>query len=81
MPKPTKAVQRACQVLRHKVRFKSAALRLPGQDIGADDTEKIRDATRIYVETWIVPIIDAIETGNTWLLNSLCQFNRGDEME
>jgi len=57
--------QRACDVLRARVRFEPPCnLRLPGREtLRADDTALIREATRIYVETWVVPLIDAMQSG------------------
>ncbi len=69
--KTTKAIQKACQVLRHRVRYKSASLRLPGSN--NDDTLQIRAAVRLYVETWIVPILDAIEDGDMAKLREITE--------
>ena len=57
---------KACDVLRLRVRYqKGARLRLPSsQLLTADDTALIRTATRLYVETWIVPLIDAMQSGD-----------------
>jgi len=72
--KPSLAIQDACQVLRYRVMFGDAVLRLPGSSVDKDDTQLIRDATRLYVETWIVPVLDAIERGDTWSLkNQTCR--------
>lgn len=61
----TPTFTRACDVLRSRVRFETAALRLPGRElVKHNDTELIREATRVYVETWIVPLIDAIQSGD-----------------
>ena len=62
--KQSKKIQDACRVLRARVRFENAGLRLPGNPFGSDQTAEIRKATRIYVESWIVPLLDAIEEGN-----------------
>jgi len=81
MTKPSKAVQKACQVLRNKVRYKKASFRLPGTSINdPDDTGKIRECTRLFVETWIVPILDGIESGDTKGLNLRCLCEPGDKM-
>lgn len=58
--------QRACDVLRSRVRYEPPArLRLPGREtMSADDTALIREATRLYVETWIVPLINSMQTGS-----------------
>jgi hypothetical protein len=37
------------------------------------DTQAVREATRLYCETWIVPIIDAIEQGDTKFLKEFCR--------
>ena len=56
---------RACDVLRSRVRYEAAHLRLPGREtMAANDTALIREATRLYVETWIVPLINAMQTGS-----------------
>ena len=56
--------QRACDVLRSRVRFETARLRLPGREtMSADDTALIREATRLFTETWVVPLIDAMQSG------------------
>lgn len=47
-----------------RVRFESASIRLPGTPFGKDDTEAIREATRLYTETWIVPLLKAVRDGN-----------------
>lgn len=61
-----KTFQRACDVLRSRVRYEPPAnLRLPGREtLRADDTALIREATRIYVETWVVPLINAMQSGD-----------------
>jgi hypothetical protein len=68
MSKVTKAQRNACDKLLARVRYETAALRLPrhpSDEPGANDTALIREATRIYTETWIVPLINAIQSGNT----------------
>ena len=66
MAQVSKTVQRACQLLKARARFERAAFRLPGSALSdADrDTKLIREATRLYTETWIVPLLDAIERGD-----------------
>jgi hypothetical protein len=60
----SKTFSRACDILRSRVRFETAHLRLPSSQIlAANDTPVIREATRLYVETWIVPLIDAMQDG------------------
>lgn len=57
-------IQLACQVLRARVRYKSAWFHLPAPGSSANDTEAIIKATKLYVETWIVPLLDMIEDGD-----------------
>lgn len=64
MAKVSKTVQRACQVLKSRVRLEDAVIRLPGSGVGKSDTAAIREAMRLYVETWIVPLLDDIESGD-----------------
>jgi hypothetical protein len=71
MAKTSKTVQSACRLLKQRVRYESARLRLPGSSFDDDDTLKIRLATKIYVNTWILPLLDAIESGNTVQLRGL----------
>ena len=68
---------KACQVLRSRVRYKTARL----GTMEADLTPEIREQTKLYVETWIVPIIDMIERGDTRALGEFCFGDQGDEME
>lgn len=70
MTVPSKAVQRACHLLRKRVRFEMAELHLP-PDIGLSDTDRIRDACRLYTETWVVPLINAIERGDVHFMKSV----------
>ncbi len=72
MTKPSKTVQKACKYLKSKVRFETAGLILPGNDMNHSekDTETIRQATKRYTETWVIPVIEAIEKGNTRLLQT-----------
>ena len=61
-----KTFQRACDVLRSRVRFETARLRLPGRQLmQTDDTALIREATRLFTETWVVPLIDAMQNGTS----------------
>jgi hypothetical protein len=66
--KTSKTLQVACDYLISKVRLENAVLCLSTTDFSKDDTPAIREATRIYVESWIVPVLEAIKTGN---LNSV----------
>lgn len=54
--------KKACQVLRRRARFENASIALPTTQFPGDDTQAIREATRLYVESWIVPLLDAIES-------------------
>jgi hypothetical protein len=60
-----KTFQRACDVLRSRVRFETAHLQLPSSQIRMqNDTPVIRESTRIFMETWVVPLIDAMQRGD-----------------
>lgn len=81
MAKPAKIVQKGLQVLRRRVRYKGASLSLSDWLGNEDDTDKIRAAVRLYVQTWIEPIIDMIEEGDTRGLAHFVGFdNKGDEI-
>ncbi len=80
--KTSQTLQRACQVLRRRVRYKNAGLNLDGKwGSGNKDTKRIQEATRIYVESWIVPILDSIESGDTAALARFIAGDRGDKIE
>lgn len=68
---------KACQVLRSRVRYKTARLGTIDKDI----TPEIREQTKLFVESWVVPIIDMIERGDTRALREFCACCPGDEME
>jgi hypothetical protein len=76
-------LKHACEVLRRRVQYTDAGLTLPGNYINStrEDTEAIREATRLYVDSWILPIIDAIESGDTKTLREFTQHDRGTPME
>ena len=65
MSRPSETLVAACQRLKRLVRYESASLRLETTEFPAVDTPAIREATRLYTESWIVPILDAIERGDT----------------
>lgn len=65
MAAPNKITREALQVLRARVRYRTASLRLPGSPFPKDDTPAIQQATQLYVETWIVPILNMLERGET----------------
>jgi len=71
--KPTKTVVHACEYLKRQVRYDNAYFNLPGGGLNnsEQDTAAIKAATARYVETWIVPVIDAIAAGDTVLLKQL----------
>jgi ubiquinone/menaquinone biosynthesis C-methylase UbiE len=77
MAQPSKAVRKACRVLRYRVRFESAFLQLPCTSSPGDDTKEIREATRLYMESWVVPILDMIESGDTKAMQSFCENESG----
>lgn len=72
-----KAYVAACRRLRTLVRYESACFHLPGRGMGDDDTPAIREATRLYVETWVVPLIDAMESGDLHGLDTSTGRRRG----
>jgi hypothetical protein len=74
-------VKKACQVLRRRVRYDGASLRLPTTPFPGDNTKAIRAATRLYVETWIVPLLDAIESGDMTVIRQFYEFEKGHKMK
>jgi hypothetical protein len=85
--KPSKSVVRACQLLRHRVRFKdSSALQWDDRDfrlcrrwkLTQAEKVELRRETMLYVESWIVPLLDAIESGDTHRLQ--LNTGKGDPM-
>lgn len=75
----TKLQNRALQVLRKRVQYKGAHLQLPGTvGLSSDDTPAIREATRLYVASWILPLINALEAGDTRLLHVLIDRETGE---
>jgi hypothetical protein len=71
MAKQNKTVQAALKLLKERVQYKDAALRLPGSGLDDDDTLQIQLATEVYVNTWIIPLLDAIESGDTYRIREL----------
>lgn len=73
---PSKTLIAACKLLRKRVQFENAGFRLPTDEemktgvvsggglSNAADTAKIKEATRLYIESWVLPLIDAIEAGD-----------------
>lgn len=75
--KPNPTITLAAQVLRRRVLLTDAALTRPGAYTSdAAYTQEIRAALRLYVRTWVLPIIDALEDGNTAELKALCEGER-----
>jgi len=72
---------KACQVIRKRVRFDGASIALPTTPFPGDDTKAIREATRLYVESWIVPLLDSIECGDMTRIWQYYEFEKGHEME
>jgi hypothetical protein len=74
------ARKKACQILRKRVRYAGASLRLPGTPFPDEDTDKIREATKLYVETWIVPLLDDIEREDWTRIKEYYQFEKGHDL-
>lgn len=74
MPKGNqpKWIVEACQVLRSKVLYRDAGFGPPGNEC----TMRIRDETELFVKSWIVPILDALETGNFRMCQYICSGER-----
>lgn len=77
VPKTYKA---AYEVLRAMIRFDGAVICLPGTGVGGDDTPVIRQATKLYVELWVIPLIDALESGDLRRLGPFIGANRRHKM-
>ena len=61
----TKIQARALRLLRDRVEFKTASFSLtPGHMSNDNDTDRIREATRVYVNSWVTPLIDALLEGD-----------------
>jgi len=56
-------VRRAMDKAIDRVRLKNASIRLPTTQFPDDDTDAIREAMKLYVETWIVPMLEAVRDG------------------
>jgi len=62
--KQSKIIAEACDLLIARVRFETAVLSFDrGVGFRKDNTQEIRDATRLYVETWVVPLLELIRDG------------------
>lgn len=82
MAKPSKSLVRTCQLLRGRIRFTNASFRLPdheneGFKHDEKDTADIREATRLYMQSWVEPILDAIERGDTAALKTFSVDSQG----
>lgn len=77
----TKADVRALEQLRSLVRMERARIGFSDEQVEtlrakrnrrmADDTAEIREATRVYRETWIEPLIDALIAGDARKIEEL----------
>ncbi len=69
----SKTVQKACELLIRRVRFENASIRLPGHSLESAvvDTQAVKDATKVYIETWVVPLLEAIRKGDTKTLQRI----------
>jgi len=88
--KSSRTVVVACQRLRQLVTFQKAAFKLPSNEDMARgitrtidirsgmsnqaDTDKIKVATQIYIDTWVLPIIEALEKGDIDELKQLVRY-------
>lgn len=64
MPQQSKWVKRAMEVAIKRARFEGAFIRLPDTPFPDTDTAVIRESTRLYVETWLVPLLEAVRDGD-----------------
>jgi len=64
MSKQPKWIQRAMNLAIRRIRFEQASLHLDKDRVFDDDTEQIREATRLYVESWIVPLLKKVRDGD-----------------
>jgi len=76
----SKIQEKACQVLRRRVNLTDARLSLPGKGGTSGDTKIIRRAVELYIKSWVEPIIDALETGDTIFLRQFAS-SRGLRMK
>ncbi len=66
MSKPNKTVQAACDQLIELVKLERARFTKPGTHM--DDCT---DEVRVYMRTWVVPLLEAIQDGDTQRLKRL----------
>ena len=71
--KQTKIIQKTCLLLKKRVKFENAKFSLQEGLPTDEDTTKIKKTTEVYVKTWVIPIIDAIEKGDTKFLKKICK--------
>ena len=65
-------MKHVCRVLRKRVRYLDA-------DFG-NNTQLIRRETAIYTESWIVPLLDALESGDLKRLTQMTLRDTGQSM-
>lgn len=63
--KTSATMKRACNLALRRIRFERAGLDLPNVKESKDATMMIREATRLYFETWVEPLLMAIRDGDT----------------
>lgn len=73
MSTPPKWVKRAMNLAIRRARYENASIRLPGTPFGEDDTDVIQEATRLYVDTWLIPLLKGVRDGNRQMVISFCQ--------
>lgn len=65
--------QRACDLLLKRVQYETASIGFTRAQLDAmaqrprylaDDTDELRAATRLYTQTWIVPLLEALRDGD-----------------
>ena len=69
MANQSKTVQRACDRLIRRVRFENASFDDPRSIQSYSDG--VRQATQLFTETWIVPLLEAIRDGRTEILREI----------
>jgi hypothetical protein len=58
-----KSLDAAYCMLRSRIMLKACAVRFPQRREGEEDIELIRRALTLYINTWVLPILDAIQDG------------------
>lgn len=74
-------VAKACQIIRKRVRFDGVSIVLPATSPPGNDALSLREVTRRYVETWIVPLLDSIESGDMSRIRKYYEHEQGHEMD